>query len=583
MKQEKFNISIEREALRLNKKNELKTLAFPKAFGKKEKNNFITAGENENVLVLKTPVGSNIIDIYNKLEEITNVVYVECYNLKEVIWPFAKFDNIELSNKITLNIDKEFYEEIKKLNTNLPEKLEEAYQNLKKGFKQKQDLFEKIFGKYTLKISKNNIEISNIKPNYKSRNTITIDQVYFIVTLIFRLLEPAYESSLVEEQKELLKIAKLYQLKSLDSVKNIISEIKDKKSITEENVPEEEKISLAHNFMQEGYDTRYCLQKYQKIVSESVVLIKNAISQGINYNVLNENKSLVELDYNGHKEFVIEGNKTDRDTYIFPIITDDKFTSKQIMKEAGLNVPTAILLDKDMDENDIDSLVSPFYNKQLVVKPRNTNYGTGITVFAKKASKNQIMNAIEYAFKFDNNILIEEYIKGMEYRFLVVNGKCLSIAHRRTASVVGDGKSTIKELIMAKNKEPWHFLTGTPVKMDDPVVEFLKLQNLNYDSIIPEGQRIFLRTNSNCSTGGESVDMTPIMPSKFKRIAEKAAKAFNGKICGVDIIINDLEKDDYAIIEINDNPGYSINEWPYEGKGEKIGIAILNLLNLVQE
>ena len=119
--------------------------------------------------------------------------------------------------------------------------------------------------------------------------------------------------------------------------------------------------------------------------------------------------------------------------------------------------------------------------------------------------------------------------------------------------------------------------------MDEPVVEYLKLQNYTFDSIIPNGKRVFLRTNSNCSTGGESIDMTPIMPSKFKKIAEKAAKAFDAKICGVDIIINDLEKDDYSIIEINDNPGYSINEWPYEGKGEKIGIAILNLLDLVQK
>ena len=133
-------------------------------------------------------------------------------------------------------------------------------------------------------------------------------------------------------------------------------------------------------------------------------------------------------------------------------------------------------------------------------------------------------------------------------------------------------------MIDAKNQEPWHALTGSPVKKDEPVVEFLKLQNYTYESIIPEGKRVFLRTNSNCSTGGETLDMTQVMPSKFKRIAEKAAKAFNGKICGVDIIVNDLEKDEYSIIEINDNPGYSINEWPYEGKGEKVGTAILKML-----
>lgn len=581
MKQEKFNICIEREVLRLNQKAELKAFSYPKAFGNKEKNNLIKASSDNSILNIITPAGSNLLEVYNKLEEITNVVYVELFNLKEIIWPFSIYNDINLSNKIKLSIDKDFYNEIRVVNNNLPEKYEEALKNVKEQFKVVIKDYEKVFGNCTLKINKNNIEISNIKPDYKTRMTIELDTIYFLITLIFALLEKQ-EKSGSELNKYLEKLSKNYQLKSYDSIKKVLANCKNKKDL-EENISQEEKVTIAKEYMQQGYDTRYCLQKYQKLVSESVVLIKDAISQGINYNVLNEAKSVVELEYNGKKEFVIEGNKTDRDTYIFPIITDDKFTSKQIMKNAGLSVPNAILLDTDMDEEDIDNLVSPFYNKTLVVKPRNTNYGTGITVFAKKASKKQILDAIKYAFKFDNNILIEEYVKGMEYRFLVVDGKCLSIAHRRIASVVGDGKSTIKELIEEKNKEPWHFLTGTPVKMDEPVVEYLKLQNYTFDSIIPNGKRVFLRTNSNCSTGGESIDMTPIMPNKFKKIAEKAAKAFDAKICGVDIIINDLEKDDYSIIEINDNPGYSINEWPYEGKGEKIGIAILNLLDLVQK
>ena len=583
MKQEKFNISIRREVLRLNQKAEQKAFSYPKAFGNKEKNNLIKSAreESDNILEIITPAEINILEVYNKLEEITNVVYVELYNLKELIWPFSSYENLSLSNKLELSIDKEFYEEIKTVNTNLPNKLEEAYKILKPEFNSKIKLFEKIFGSCTLNVNKNKITISNIKPNYKNRNTISLDQIYFLITLVFCSLEKNELNTVSEINKYMQKIGKQYCLKSVDSIKNIVSELKAKDF--EETLSFEEKVEIAKKYMQEGYDTRYCLQKYQKLVAESVVLIKDAISQGVNYRVLNETKSVVELEYNGHREFAIEGNKTDRDNYIFPIITDDKFTSKQIMHEAGLNVPKAILLDSDMDKDDIDSLVSPFYNKTLVVKPRNTNYGTGITVFSKKANKTQILNAIEYAFKFDNNILIEEYVKGMEYRFLVVDGKCLSIAHRRIASIVGDGKSSIKELIIEKNKEPWHFLTGTPVKMDEPVVEYLKLQNYTFDSVIPEGKRVFLRTNSNCSTGGESIDMTPIMPNKFKKIAEKAAKAFDAKICGVDIIINDLEKDDYSIIEINDNPGYSINEWPYEGKGEKIGIAVLNLLGLVQE
>ena len=111
--------------------------------------------------------------------------------------------------------------------------------------------------------------------------------------------------------------------------------------------------------------------------------------------------------------------------------------------------------------------------------------------------------------------------------------------------------------------------------------EFLKIHGYSLDSVIPNGKRVFLRKNSNVSTGGEAVDMTEIMPQYFKDIAEKAASIFNAKICGVDIIIDDINKQDYKIIEINDNPGIGINEWPYEGKGRRIGLDILRLLELI--
>lgn len=584
MKQEKFNISIERNVLRCDLNGKKSNKLFPKAFGDKTKNEFITNDNEDYLLKIKTPISSNLSETYNKFEEIINVVYVELHNLKEVIWPSSYFINLDLSLKINFRLDKEFYEEIKQIDFSLPKTIEEAYYTIKSNFENNSKLLKNIYGNLKIKIKKNGLEINNIHANYLTKNGLTENDVIFLIAFIFTCLRVNNILLVNDLIKELNKTSKLYHLKTQNAIQAISKELKDKQTRIqkEELLSFNELLLLAKKYSEEGFNTRYCLQKNQKIVSESVVLIKDAISQGIDYKILNEEKSLVELNYKGHKEFVIEGNKTDRDTYIFPIITDDKFTSKQIMAEAGLHVPKAILLEKSMDKEDIEYLVNPFYNKCLVIKPRNTNYGIGITVFSKKATRKQILNAIEYAFTFDTNVLIEEYVKGMEYRFLVVDGKCLSVVHRRIASVVGNGKSTIRELIEAKNKEPWHYLTSTPVKMDEPVIEYLKLQGYTFETVIPEGKRVFLRTNSNCSTGGESIDMTNVIPNKFKKIAEKASKAFNAKICGVDIIIDDLEKDDYAIIEINDNPGYSINEWPYEGKGEKIGISILKLLNLVQ-
>ena len=76
----------------------------------------------------------------------------------------------------------------------------------------------------------------------------------------------------------------------------------------------------------------------------------------------------------------------------------------------------------------------------------------------------------------------------------------------------------------------------------------LKNQGLKFSSILKKGQQIFLRTNSNVGTGGDPVDCTDEIPDKFKRIAVKAARAVNAKICGLDMII---KGDKYTIIEVN--------------------------------
>ncbi len=586
MKQEKFNISISRDALRCRKDGKISKLAYPKAFGNKEKNNFIKVDKELGDLLLKivTPCSKSTQDVYNKLEEITNVVMLEMYNNEEVLWPASKKEELDLSLSLKLTIDPEYYEELKSLEKgSIPNSVEEAIETIKENLKEDLKLLESVYGKIKVKSSKTEIKLENISLNYNAKCGITENDINVLVAFIFGALKGEKHETALKKIKYLETSLKKYHLRVMDSLKEFASS-KDvlKRLAQEAKLSKEDVLELAIKYLENGYMQRYKINRFDKLVAESVVIIKDAISQGIDYTILNEEKSVVEFEHNGKKEFVIEGNKTDRDSYIFPIITDDKFIAKQIMAEASLNVPKAVLLDKEMDKDEIESVIAPFANTKLVVKPRNTNYGIGITVFAKTATKKQILDAIDYAFQFDTNVLIEEFAKGMEYRFLVINGKCLSVCHRRIASVVGDGKSTIKELIDAKNKEPWHYLTGTPVKSDAPVVEYLSRQNLTFDSVPAKDKRIFLRTNSNCSTGGESVDYTYMMPTKFKKIAEKAAKAFDAKICGVDIIIEDFEKDDYAIIEINDNPGYSINEWPYEGEGEKIGLTILNLLDLKQ-
>ena len=334
--------------------------------------------------------------------------------------------------------------------------------------------------------------------------------------------------------------------------------------------------------MYNSFMDKCVLDGYPDLEPSTVCVIKAAIKHDLKYEIIDEAHSFIKIYNDDKEEYIYQATKTSKDISTFPFITDDKVLVKDILRENHFNTPDGIILEKGLTKRDIDFLINPFVGKSVVVKPNTTNRGTGITVFEKAVNQNDLRNAVRNAFRYDSKVIVEEFKKGLEYRFLVIGDECVCVIHRRSASVVGDGKSNISELIEAKNKEPWHGLSKRIITIDDGLKQILKRQKYSLRSVPEKGKRVFVRDNSNCSTGGESIDLTDRVPDEFKRVAVKAAKLFNAKICGVDILIENFNRFEYSIVELNDNPGIGICECPYEGKGQPIGDYILRLLGFIE-
>ena len=332
----------------------------------------------------------------------------------------------------------------------------------------------------------------------------------------------------------------------------------------------------------QGYLEKCVLDGYPLLEASTVCVIKAAYKHDLKVDILDEARSFIKVYNDDKEEYIYQATKTSKDISTFPFVTDNKVIVKEILRDNNINTPNGITLEKGISKRDINYYIRPFVGKSIVVKPNTTNKGIGITVFEKPATQEALFNAVKYAFRFDTKVIVEEFQKGLEYRFLVIGDQCVCVIHRRPASVVGDGKSNIEELIEAKNKEPWHGLSGRVITIDDNLKETIKRQHYSLKSVPEKGKRVFVRDNSNCSTGGESIDLTDQAPDEFKRIAVKAAKLFNAKICGVDILIENFNKFEYSVVELNDNPGIGICECPYEGKGQPIGEYILKLLGFIK-
>jgi glutamate--cysteine ligase len=226
-------------------------------------------------------------------------------------------------------------------------------------------------------------------------------------------------------------------------------------------------------------------------------------------------------------------------------------------------------------------------NKPIVIKPKSTNFGIGISVFENGADYESLLDAVAYALKYDPVVMIEDYVKGLEFRFLVIGNEVVAVLHRRPANVVGDGKKSIAQLVSLKNQHPYRGDgKSTPLKLielDQQVIAFLTSQDKSVDYIPKEGQRVYLRGNSNISTGGDSIDFSDLIKESFKQVALDAAKAVNATFCGVDMIIEDYENEDsqFSIIEMNYNPMISMQAFPFEGKNRRLGYNILKAIRFI--
>lgn len=315
----------------------------------------------------------------------------------------------------------------------------------------------------------------------------------------------------------------------------------------------------------------------------TAMLIAAAEQRGIRVEILDAEDNFIRLKKDDKIEYVKQATRTSADTYIAPLIMENKEVTKLVLREQGLNVPAGIMV-----KTVAEALphFEDFRGRDLVVKPKSSNFGLGIAIIKSLEDQKSFREAVERAFDYDGSVLIETFIPGKEYRFLVIGDAVVGILHRVPANVVGDGVHTIAELVAKKNQNP---LRGKgyvspleKLRLDHTELAFLREQDKSIATIPKSGETVYLRENSNISTGGDSIDFTDDIIADYKAIAVAAAQAVGAKICGADIIIEDIHRtpDDhnYSIIELNFNPALHIHNYPFVGENRHVDEKVLDLL-----
>ena len=344
-------------------------------------------------------------------------------------------------------------------------------------------------------------------------------------------------------------------------------------------------MKFARKHKEEALTNPYQTHGYEDMEMSTQLLIAESVRRGVEYSVIDRRANFLRLEGNGRREYIKQATKTSLDTYVSYLAMENKEVTKIILDDAGFPVPAGRTFTSIHD-----AMISftDFKDKEVVVKPKSTNFGWGIVMFRPLEAETEFQNALEIAFGFDEEVLVEEFLHGQEYRFLVVGDECIAVLKRIGANVVGDGKSTVAELVAAKNEHPWrgtdHLAPLEKIVLSDIECHNLKQAGYTPGSILASGEQVFLRDNSNISTGGDSIDVTDDAHEFYKRQAVAAAHAIGARLCGVDIIIDGELSDGsarYGFIELNFNPAIHMHAFTLEGKGRNATPYVLLQLGLV--
>lgn len=307
-------------------------------------------------------------------------------------------------------------------------------------------------------------------------------------------------------------------------------------------------------------------------------IVNEATKKGISHLRLNED-SYVQLGQGVHQRR-IQATMMDNTSSIGVEIADNKESTKKLLSSMGIPIPEGFSVETE--EEALQAAEEIGY--PVVLKPLVGNHGRGITV--NITNKEELKLAFEIADKICETSLVEKYLEGFDYRILVIDGKFIAAALREPAYVIGNGISSIGDLINEINKDPnrgiGHDKSLTRIKIDYMTERLLAVLKLSLNSILAEGKKVYIKSTANISAGGTALDVTETVHPLNRLMAERISRIVGLNVIGIDLIADTLAKplqsESSGVVEVNAAPGFRMHLNPTTGTPRNIAAHIMDML-----
>lgn len=310
-------------------------------------------------------------------------------------------------------------------------------------------------------------------------------------------------------------------------------------------------------------------------------IVNEAQARGIPWLELNT-RFMIQLGY-GVNQKRIQATLSGQTPILGVELACDKEGTKQILRNAGVPVPRGTVI-RYFDE--LQDAIEGVGGYPVAIKPLDGNHGRGITLdITKWETAEQAYDTASTASK-THSVIIERFYTGRDHRVLVVNGEVVAVAERVPGHVIGDGRSTLEELIQETNRDPrrgdGHDNVLTRIEIDKTALSMMAEQGYSLESVVPRGETCFLRATANLSTGGIAIDRTDEVHPENIWLFSRVAKIIGLDIAGIDVVTPDITQPlrdvDGVIVEVNAAPGFRMHVAPSEGLPRNVAGAVMDML-----
>lgn len=283
------------------------------------------------------------------------------------------------------------------------------------------------------------------------------------------------------------------------------------------------------------------------------LIIREARRRGIAVEIVDRGNAIFDLSFGG-RTITCQESLSELTSAVAYIRCDHKQTTHRVLRAAGLKVPEQM---RYSSKKGAETFLKK--HKRIVVKPLRGEQGRGVSVDIRTIKN--LHASIEEAKNFSSTVILEKFYPGRDLRVVVINNEVVAASIRTPPTILGDGQSTIRQLINKQNRRLLAATGGeSRIPLDAETERCLQSLGKKYDSLLKSGEEIIVRKTANLHTGGTLHDVTDELHPELKRVSLAAANAIKIPVVGLDLIIKDITKPHYVFIEANERPGLANHE-----------------------